>query len=350
MSSYIGQKIDTKVLHPLVQKSKTWQIREKLIKILPKNMAATLPHHLDLMSFLEWISMSFQRRGWRFYIKLLTIFLCTFFIADLTALLVEKYIPEPPPARPVRFREETKKTRTLESYQTIFSRNLFNSQGLIPGDNTSGPSDASGPPVRTILPLNLIGTLILKDELRSIATIEDKSQNMVFPVRVEDEIPAKIKVLKIESRRVTFVNILSGRKEFVELPDDPALMNPRITLGGSKSTGPGIEKVSPNQFNITRAEVDKALGNLNEILTQARCVPNFEGGVPAGYKCFQIVSGSIYDKLGLQNDDVIMKINGQDITDPAQAFQHLASLKEANHFEMQVKRGGKPLNYTYEIR
>ena len=98
----------------------------------------------------------------------------------------------------------------MEDYNVIFSRNLFNSQGIIPGEegpNTGAPIDLGGAPVRTSLPFNLIGTMILRDETRSIATIEDKSASMVYPVRETDEIPAKAKILRIEPRKVTFINI-----------------------------------------------------------------------------------------------------------------------------------------------
>ncbi len=344
-----SQIFDSKVLHPFHEKSKHWKIREKLVKILPKDIAATLPHNLDPMSLMEWVSLSFQRRGWRPYVKILTLVLCSYFLADLSALLVEKFIPEPPPARPVRFREDRQKARMIESYSPIFARNLFNSQGIIPGDTAgNGPVDASSPPIRTTLPFNLIGTLILRDEIKSIATIEDKSQSLVIPVRVEDEIPSKIRILKIEARKVIFLNLSSNRREFIDLPEDANATNPRITLS-SPTKGPGVEKLAPTQYAITRGEVDKALGNLNEILTQARCLPNFKQGMPAGYRCFQIVPGSIYDKLGMHNDDVIIKINGQDLSDPGQAFQQLSSLKESNHFEMQVERNGRPLSFVYDI-
>ena len=197
----------------------------------------------------------------------------------------------------------------------------------------------------------MIGTLILRDELRSLATIEDKSASLVYPVRSEDEIPGKARIIKIDPTRVTFVNLSSGRREFVELPED-LNANPRITLGTTKkvTAGGGIEKVAPNQFNVARTEVDKAMADLNNILTQARAVPNFENGAPSGYSLFQIVPGSIYDKLGLQNGDVIMGLNGQPINDPGKAFEMLSELKTANHMELQVKRSGKVSTHAYEIR
>ena len=123
-----------------------------------------------------------------------------------------------------------------------------------------------------------------------------------------------------------------------------------MSVGGPKNTGPSIEKVAPNQFNVQRSEVDKALQDLNKVLTEARAVPNFENGVANGYKLFQIVPGSIYDKLGLQNGDVITGLNGSAINDPGKAFEMLSELKTTNHLELQVKKDGKVQNNIYDIR
>ena len=144
-----------------------------------------------------------------FYGNLVTTLLCAWFLADISALFAGKYIPEPPTARPPRSGAFGLRPKTLEAYNPVFARNLFNSKGLIPGEDTSTPGDPGGPPVKTTLPFTLVGTMVLRDELRSIATIEDKSASTVYPVRVEDEIPGKAKILKIEPTRVIFVNTSS---------------------------------------------------------------------------------------------------------------------------------------------
>ena len=313
--------------------------------------------HFEPMQAVEWAGRTFQRHGTgsvgATYGKAFTIGLCAWFLADLLALLLGKYVPEPPVARLSRSYSPSRRLKSLDDYNSIFSRNLFNSEGKIPGEEANtGPIDLGGAPVRTTLPFNLVGTLILRDELRSIATIEDKSASMVYPVRVEDEIPSKARILKIEARKVTFINTASGRREFVDLPEDIQVGGPRIQVSNAPrgGGGVGIEKVSPTQFNISRSEVDKTLQDLNKVLTEARAVPNFENGVPAGYKLFQIVPGSIYDKLGLQNGDVISNLNGQPINDPGKAFEMLSELKTSSHLELTIKKDGKSVTNSYDIR
>lgn len=301
----------------------------------------------------DWAGQAFQRQDADNYLKAATIALCAFFLADLAALLAGRYIPEPPVARLSRS-ASYHRAKILDDYNIVFTRNLFSSAGVIPGEESTqgAPTDQGGPPVKTSLPFNLIGTVILRDELRSLATIEDKSAGIVYPVRQEDEIPSKIKVLKIEVRKVIFINVATGRREYVDLPDDgmPPITATRVSIGRPGGGGPGIEKISPTQFNVQRTEVDKALQDFNKVLTEARAVPNFENGAPAGYKLFQIVPGSIYDKLGLQNGDIITGLNGSLINDPGKAFEMLSELKTSNHLELQIKKNGKVQSYTYDIR
>ena len=323
-----------------------------------RNLSSKLksaPGSFDPATLAHWVtglSSSVQSRGLSFYLKSATVLTCAFVYADLAALYLSKFIPEPPPARGARIGMASRKTVALEDFAPITGRNLFSSKGLMPGEDAPTNTDPGGAPVKTTLPFTLVGTIILRDELRSIGTIEDKANQMVYPVRVDDEIPQKAKILRVEARKVIFLNTAANRREYVELPEENSAVNPRITLGTSTASGggQGIEQLSANQFFVNRSEVDRALADLNNILTQARAVPNFENGLPAGYKLFQIVPGSIYDKLGLRNGDVIAGMDGQPVNDPGKAFEALGRLKETNHLELTIKRDGKSTNMTYDIR
>jgi len=294
----------------------------------------------------------FQWTGAR--LNLITLFLAIVLIAwtaaDLAAFFVTKWIPEPPPSRMRGGSAEGITVKTFADYQIIVNRNLFSSLGRIPGDEVQTPNQDNDP-VKTSLPLNLIGTVILKNELRSVATIEDKGESQVYPMRVDDELPGKIKILAIESYKVVFRNLVSGRREFVDMPEDGNTA--RISVGSASSTkakGNGIEQTAPNNFNIPRVELDKYLSNINDVLTQARAIPHFENGQPAGYKLIQIVQGSVYEKLGLKNGDVLGGVNGESINDPARAFELMNQLKTASALELTVKRDGRTITMSYNFR
>jgi len=273
------------------------------------------------------------------------------FGADLLVLFLADYIPEPPVVHAAKF-DGGSRIRSLADYQIIIGRNLFNSRGLIPGDEIPGsPNDQNNIPVRTTLPINLLGTVILQEQNRSIATLEDKTENQVFPVRPDDEITGRMKILTIETYRVVFVNLQNGRREFVDMPEDQtARINVAQTEAPTNAgNGTNIEQVNPTQFSLPRDELNKALSNLPAILTQARAIPNMENGTQDGYRLVEIVPGSVYEKLGLKNDDILCGVNGEPINDPGRAMEMLNTLKTSPHMELCVKRQGKRSNVSYDI-
>jgi general secretion pathway protein C len=329
--------------------AKRTRLSEKFQKLFPHDLAKSLPKSWDWRAILEWTSTAVQRRGASLYGTLLALIISSFFLADLASLWIEGKLPDTHSPELAGGDSRAYIQPREDDFATIWERNLFSSKRLIPGDNTPGTGlDLSGAPQVTSLPLNLVGTLILRNELKSIATIEDKSASMVYPVRVEDEIPSKIRVIKIEASRVTFVNMSSGRREYVEIPEDTTASKMTLSRPSGKPTA-GIERTG-NSFAVPRLDLDRAFSDLNSVLTQARAVPHYENGVPAGYKLFQVIPDGFFAKLGLKDQDVICGIDGQPVNDPAKALELLGSLKTANHVDLCVKRDGRQQQFSYDIR
>jgi general secretion pathway protein C len=272
----------------------------------------------------------------------IALIISAYFVADFLVLALNPYFPVPPPPR-ARITQSGEQ-KTVRRYDTILSRNLFNERGLIPNADVGDSLD--GPPVRTSLPLTLLGVIVVSDPTKSVASVDDKGTNLVWALRPGESLGSNIQVQTIEPDRMIFLNKSSRRREFVELPRDQITATRRASA--AKPSGGGITNQG-NRYNIDRKEVDKVMENFNEVLTQARCVPNFEAGRPSGYRCFQIEPGSIYDKLGMKDNDVICGINGQAVNDPATAFNMLNTIKTARNIELCVNRGGQVMNMQYDI-
>ncbi|MEW6056741.1 MAG: type II secretion system protein GspC [Bdellovibrionota bacterium] len=298
---------------------------------------------------LDRIRQFSSSRHYGTYLRLGAAAFAAYFLADTVSLFTASLIPEPPIVPAPAMTKKNEKFRSIDEYSAVLARNIFNSQGLIPEEGTDL---ASGPARKTNLPLNLIGTVVLADELKSIAAIEDRSQNLVFPVRIEDTIEDKIKVTKIEHLKVYFVNKSTGHLEYVEIVEDAPTLNmqPLRPTSSAPQKAEGITKTDETKFEVERNVIDRATTNLSEVLQQARAVPNFENGMPDGYKILQIVPNSIYDKLGLKNGDVICGLNGEPVNDPGKAFQTFNELKTSNHVEICIKRNGKKTVFNYDIR
>ncbi|NUM89424.1 MAG: hypothetical protein HUU37_09495, partial [Bdellovibrionales bacterium] len=184
------------------------------------------------------------------------------FVAGAVSVGLAPFLPE---AKPPKAAAPSSRGKTLATYDRIIARNLFNERGLIP-DVDDINSGFRGPPVRTSLPLQLTGVILVSDELKSVASIEDKSRNQVIAVRVNDPIKPEVIVQKIEADKVIFINHQSGRREYVDLPKDVYSLSVRKGTGPAPSAGAGIQAASETHYLIDRTEVDKSLANLNEIL------------------------------------------------------------------------------------
>jgi len=114
--------------------------------------------------------------------------------------------------------------------------------------------------------------------------------------------------------------------------------------------GEGVAKVSESEYVVDRALVDNALSNLSEVATKARIVPSFKNGKPNGFKLFSIKPGSIFAKIGLQNGDVIQKINGYEINSPDKALELYQKLKDSNSVSLDVQRRGQSKPFSYRIK
>jgi general secretion pathway protein C len=275
----------------------------------------------------------------------IVVVICAYFMADLAIQALRPYFPEAAPPRP-RLAQGGDRN-DMSRYAAVLTRNLFNIHKLVPNADESG-GGFDGPPVRSSLPLTLLGVIVTSDDLKSVASVEDKGSNQVLAVRVNEPITRGTLVQKIESDRVIFTNESSGRREYIELPKD-VITATRRAAPARPSAG-GIVDAGNGRFSIDRKEVDRTLENMSQVLTEARCVPNIEGGRPAGFRCFQIVPGSIYDKLGLKDNDVICGINGEPVNDISKAVNFLTELRNgARQIQICVSRNGKQMNLVYDI-
>ena len=317
---------------------------------LPQNFPRRLEDlkNVQPQELAEGLTKFFRQGNLGTYLRVSAIALAAWFLADTASLFTDALIPDAPVIPAPSYRPKSEKRRTVDEYAAIMTRNLFNSSGFIPDDLRT--ADPNGPARKTNLPINLVGTVVLADEVKSISAIEDKGASKIYPLRINDSMDGKITIKKIEHLKVTFINNQSGSLEYVEIPDDQ--INRLNVAPSAVSKGGPIEKEGETHFNVQKTEIDKAFSNLNQVLTQARAIPSFENGVPNGFKIIQIVPDSIYTKLGIKEGDTLTGVNGEPMNDPGKAFQLLNELRAGSgHMELTLKSpDGTVRTQTYDMR
>jgi general secretion pathway protein C len=182
------------------------------------------------------------------------------------------------------------------------------------------------------IPLNLIGTFVSRKE-KPYAIIEDPRKGVQEVFDINDNVFGEAKLVGIFRDRVEIDR--EGTVEVLRMDED----------AGAGADTPGGEDIW-----VAEAEVDTALGNLPLLLTQVRAVPYFKEGQPVGLRLFAIKAGSIFEKIGLRNGDILMSINGNSLADFSQAMKLFERLKSERSIRVSLERNREVKEIRYQIR
>ena len=189
----------------------------------------------------------------------------------------------------------------------------------------------------TPLSLTLIGTFVTGGE-NPYAIIEDKKKQNQDVFVVSQSIFGQATLKKIFQDRVEIER--EGKIEILKLDD----------IGGGSDSAGGISNNGQDEFVVDEAELDKGLENLPMLLTQARAVPYFKEGRSIGLRLFAIKSGSLYEKIGLKNGDILKSINGNNLGDISQALKLFEQLKQERSISLVLEREKADREFKYQIR
>lgn len=304
------------------------------------------------------MELFFRKHFWT--VNLAFILLAAYLVARTVNVFVESAIaPVPRPATGARAQAQQRRaaepvaTLSLDTLSRVTGIKVPQEVAVVEPDQPQFDENAA--PVKSGLRVRLLGTLVAASQEWSFASIQDVSTQRSQTYMVGDSIMGA-EVLSIERERVIVKN--AGRKEFIDsqpgdgsgapvAPPLPTVAEVRPPSGPSPS---GIKAVAENQYEVPRAEIDRTLSNLNEVAMQARIVPAFKDGQAQGFKLFSIRPDSIYSKIGVQNGDVIKRINGFDLNSPEKALEVYSKLKESNRIEIELERNGQAIRKQYDIR
>lgn len=220
--------------------------------------------------------------------------------------------------------------RELSDYAPILDRGLFG----------EGKGPSSGPAAESSS-YRLIGTI--EGESFAGAILEDSTGQAFY--RIHQKLPDGGSIIKVSREKVT-IRRSDGQTVTVQVVDDTKI----VAVPKPGAAGNGVRKVSEGKWMVDQREMLASTENMNQILTQARALPYQEQGKTVGFRISEIVPGSIYEKIGLQNGDVIQRVNAQDVDDPAKFFQLYQGLKTERNIAIDLIRGGQRQTLNYEIR
>jgi general secretion pathway protein C len=218
--------------------------------------------------------------------------------------------------------------------------------------------------VRTSLRAQLVAAVLAERQEWSIVTLLDPStrESGVYGVGDRYQTATLLAVERMRDPqdttgagfRIVAVICNNGQKEYVDFdagsPASPAPYPAAPVAAAPAGPDAGaVRNLGGNRYEIPKRVLEQSLSNLNDIATQARIVPSFKNGVANGFKLFSIQPGSLYASIGIDNGDVIQRINGFEINSPDKALEIYQKLREATHITIDLERNGQTLRKDYNI-
>ncbi len=339
----------------------------KKIRInLPKFSKSTLNSPLDKIQKFNWNDFvtrffsPYSRGKIHSWFFILIIISSTYIVGKSIALFFSKSstIVTRTPITPIPMSGAEFSTQDIGK---ITSVNLFN----IKESESATSTTASAKDISKIictegdkpssLSAKLIDTIILQDSVKSVASVQMRGSDELLNLREGEVIENNSEISKITRKKLIIKNLQTGDCEYIlaneedNLPLLPMkIMSAKAGKALFKSNNPNIKNVG-NSFKIKKAYREAMMNNVSELLTQAKAVQITN---PDGSLCFkmtEIVPGSLYSQLNIQESDIVCNINGKKIENLNELMGYLGRIREIDNMQIGLNRNGMNENMEYNF-
>ncbi|MDQ6955305.1 MAG: type II secretion system protein N [Mariprofundaceae bacterium] len=199
---------------------------------------------------------------------------------------------------------------------------------------------APKPVVVSRLNIKLLGTVVAGSRSAAVVMMDASPKQQVF--FLGDTMQAGVTLESVEVDAIVVDH--QGKSERILLNKKKAI------AGASIKKAVPLPVSAPVQRVMNRSYLNRQIRNFPKLLSQARVMPSFKEGRPNGFVISDIVSGSLYEKIGLQNGDIIRKVNGQSITSAEQGMAMYQALQNASAIDLEIQRGTAIVPIHYAIQ
>lgn len=286
----------------------------------------------------------------------------------LGKLFSEKLKSLLPPARPSYSSSTTPILTSNFNINSIDQYNLFNA--LDQNDNNLDTDQLANkkPKVdlkcttastESKLPIKLVNTTVLQDSVKSIASVQVRGSNKIEEIREGEKLQGMAKIGRINRLKMVIKNLSTDTCEYIENEDSKrdkgqdqkkySILNPK---DGQKLIESNIKtgiRNEGNKFKIKNQLRDEMLGDISEVLTQARAIQMKNPDGTLSFKITEIVPGSIFSKLNINDGDILTKINGKPIENLNEIMNLFGSIKDIQNLQLSLKRNGEEEQQEYSF-
>ncbi len=226
------------------------------------------------------------------------------------------------------------------AYAVIGQRNLFGSTDKAVAVKNSETGPTEGPDLSTLITVRGTVAGTGKD---GFAVIEEKGTAKQTLYKVGNVVSGA-KVTRISRNSVSF--LVGGQEKVLKMveanvsptgPVRPTAQPPVLPTGGAPMV-------------VSKSEVETSLKDMGTMLSQAQVRPYYSNGTPDGFIITNIRPGSIYEKIGLREGDIVQAANDRRLVTADDVTAFYNTMKSGTAFSLTIKRGGQQQNLQYQFR
>ncbi|MDP8224397.1 MAG: type II secretion system protein GspC [Candidatus Lernaella stagnicola] len=293
------------------------------------------------MLYLEYI------KKYLWVVRLVVLALCAYLAANAVSIYIRGKIVTAPTVNLAAAAAGGSAYTSINVYDIVLKRSLFNSAGV----NLEAGFTArdSGPTIGSE-DFVLMGVIAGLPDL-SYAVINTRHNGETAVFRVGDTVADVADVLAIRAREVELLH--DGERKVISLPD----LGEGLSSAGDRwnrtvgeAVADGIKKVGENEFVVSSEVIENAFEDMASMLRGARIMPHIENGQIDGFKIHRIKSSSLYKKIGLQNGDILHRVNSIEIKGPEDGLRLFQELRTAKNISIDVTRKGSRQTLSYTVK
>jgi type II secretory pathway component PulC len=211
--------------------------------------------------------------------------------------------------------------------------------------SSSGSESRAGEILPTALPLSLVATMVRDDPSRSLATVSDEEHQARRVLAPGQPLPRRPGVIlaRIERERVLIDNQGVLESLAMDRSDGPAPPEPPpFDIGDEERI---LRRVLATRIReltdrgLERDETAPVERPQIGLLAEGSITPMYdEENAFMGVQIADIEEGGIYDRIGVQEGDVLTSVNGIAFGEPAAAASVVAALTLSDEIEVGVTR------------
>jgi len=225
--------------------------------------------------------------------------------------------------------------------RVILDRNIFGAVGVRTAEkDVKKNTPVLQPVVREQIELRLLGTVEGPEEV-ACAVIEDM-KTKVQDLYVTGDVIRDARIETIERTRIVLLrggvrevlNLYVAGESSVALGEDAG-----SPVTEDRSVAGAVKVISPTERAINKSAFFAKIGGMEAVLKTVEASPYLVNGQAKGLRITGLEGLSMARYVGLENGDVIQRINGQTITNKRKAFQVLRKARALASSDIQLLRG-----------